>query len=370
MSMNIELNDVKSQWQDIKEAALPEIENYLESGKYVDSPYVTRFEEAWSWYTFKKHSVMVSNGTDAVTLCLQSLPIFPDTTCVILPNNTWASVLWMVKKWTDEYELLDCNEYLQLDLKKLETWLHYFRSQYKHLVVFATHILGHMCDMVTLRNLADKYNFFIIEDCSQAHGASMSDGRNITRAGQLSDIAFWSCYPGKNLGSSGQAGIISSDNKMYIDKIRYLINCGMYKKNSFFYESGNDRPDAIGSIVLFHKLKLLNTWNWKRRKLANHYFNHIKHKSVLPKVHHLMAIHAWHYFYIIPDKDISPILEVPHTRNYPFTLSSLAMQTEFSSLSVSEKIAKTIICLPCHPYLSEQDVKYISSQIDSTLNKI
>ena len=71
MSMNIELNDVKSQWQDIKEAALPEIENYLESGKYVDSPYVTRFEEAWSWYTFKKHSVMVSNGTDAVTLCLQ-----------------------------------------------------------------------------------------------------------------------------------------------------------------------------------------------------------------------------------------------------------------------------------------------------------
>jgi len=70
--MNIKLNDLTAQWNLIKEEAMPEIEDFLSSGHYVNSPYVKRFEDAWSSYSSLRNSIMVSSGTDAYKVCLQS----------------------------------------------------------------------------------------------------------------------------------------------------------------------------------------------------------------------------------------------------------------------------------------------------------
>ena len=90
--MNIKLNDLKAQWELIKEDALPEIEDFLSSGHYVNSPYVKRFEDAWSKYTNIENSIMVSSGTDAYKVCLQSFQYKPEETCVLLQNNSYLPI--------------------------------------------------------------------------------------------------------------------------------------------------------------------------------------------------------------------------------------------------------------------------------------
>jgi len=367
---NIKMNDLSAQWKEIKEDCAPEVEEYLDSGVYIGSSFIKRFEDAWSSYTGVSNSILMSNATDAHRVALEALQINGATTCVLLPNNTWPSILWVTKQIGFHYDFIDCDEYLQIDTEKLEYWLKNHRHKWDNVVIVATPMLGHMCDIVYIcKTLATKYNCFVFEDASQSHGASWTDGRHIVKAGDLSDIAYWSFYPGKNLGNVGEAGAISTNNDTYAHRMRAIINCGMIEKNKFITEGGNDRPDGISAIVLWHKLKKLSQWNYKRAQVARWYFDKIEDKSVLPKIAKYVAIHSWHYFYVLPEKDITPHLDIPFMRNYPFTLAGLEGLNQ-NFWRNSYKNSKTIVCLPCHPYLSEEEVNQICNSINTALNKI
>jgi dTDP-4-amino-4,6-dideoxygalactose transaminase len=352
--MNIKLNDLKAQWELIKEDALPEIEDFLSSGHYVNSPYVKRFEEAWSRYSSLRNSIMVSSGTDAYKVCLQSFQHIPEETCVLLQNNSWASILFVTKSLGYNYEFIDCDEYLQYSVSHLQYWLKNTRTRYKNIILVPTHILGHPCDMKSIFSIAKQYDCKIIEDCSQSHGAEFTDNNIV---GSYGDVSFWSCFPGKNLGGVSEAGIISTLSDALALTIKSLINCGMYEKYKFSTEGSNHRPSGLSAIVLYHKLKYLDEWNTKRAAIADRY-------SKLVKLHlaPYCKKHVYHYYYFsIENRDaIIKVLNeanIPYNINYPFTLS------EFSNKKTihphSEDISTKIICIPCHPFMTDEQVDYI-----------
>jgi dTDP-4-amino-4,6-dideoxygalactose transaminase len=355
--MNIKLNDLKSPWELIKNDALPEIEDFLSSGHYVNSPYVKRFEDAWSSYTDLKYSIMVSSGTDAYKVCLQSFDFTPKETCVLLQNNTWATILYVTKYLGFNYDFIDCDNYLQYSVEDLQKWLELNRSKYKNVILVPTHILGHPCDTPSIYKLAINYECRIIEDCSQAHGAELAD----SKVGYYGDVSFWSCFPGKNLGGVSEAGIISTLSQTLANSIRSLINCGMYDKYKFSTEGSNHRPSGISAIVLYHKLKYLDSWNTKRQKIASEY-----DKFLYSPVAPYCKKHVYHYYYFFTTQRASILKsfeknKIPYNINYPFTLSSLDNST--SRYEVSERVSKEIVCVPCHPYMNYEEVYYILDTI-------
>lgn len=360
---NIKLNDLKSQWQQIKYQALPEIEDFLSSGHYVNSPYVKRFEDAWSDYTNLRYSIMVSSGTDAYKVCLQSFNFDPKDTCVLLQNNTWASILYVTKSLSYNYDFIDCDDFLQYNIFRLEIWLRFNRSKYKNIILVPTHILGHPCNTPDVYKLAINYNCKIIEDCSQSHGAELFDG---SKVGYYGDVSFWSCFPGKNLGGVSEAGIISTLSDSLSNNIRSLINCGMYDKYKFSSEGSNHRPSGLSAIVLYHKLKHLDSWTSIRQKIADRYSKIF----YSPKANYC-GKHVYHYYYILTSNRDNILKKlsnnnIPYNINYPFTLSSLdGKKTDVCD--ISEKISKNIICLPCHPYMTYEDVDYITNTIKDYL---
>jgi len=359
--MNIELNNLPQQWEEISNQAYPEIKDYLSSGNYVNSTYIKRFEDAWSAYVSLNYSTLVSSGTSAYKLCLESLELAPQDTCVLLPDNTWASILFVTKKLGYKYDFLDCDTFLQFNTKKLDKWISKNRDKYKNVILVPTHILGHPCDMKTIMTIAVRNDCYVIEDCSQAHGAYCTVGP----VGQFSDIAFWSLYPGKNLGGVSQAGIVSTNDINLNNKVRYYTNCGMKEKNVFEVLGENHRPCGISSIVLYHKLNKLEEWTEKRIEIASLYNSYLTTASFEAGY---CKRHVYHYYYmLLPRRDILlSSLEasgIPYGINYPFTLSKLDKRRNITNHS--NYVSNNIICLPCHHSLQESDVKYISDVVNT-----
>ena len=116
---------------------------------------------------------------------------------------------------------------------------------------------------------------FLIEDASQAHGAKYQG----ERLGSIGDVGCFSCYPTKNLGAIGDAGLITTNNIDLAAKVRMLREYGWSNRISE-YAGRNSRLDEIQATVLRIKLKYLDSDNEKRRKIAQYYMTHFADSQV------------------------------------------------------------------------------------------
>ena len=120
--------------------------------------------------------------------------------------------------------------------------------------------------MIKLSRIAKKYNLKIIEDASQAHGSTFLK----KFPGFYSDIATFSFYPTKTLGSFGEGGaIITKNNKLY-NKI-YSMRDWSKKNNDFLNIGYNYRMPEITATLLIESLKVLNQDLRKRNIIAKRY---------------------------------------------------------------------------------------------------
>merc|ERR1719428_1554437 len=133
--------------------------------------------------------------------------------------------------------------------------------------IMPVHLYGHCADMDKILEIAKKHKLYVIEDASQAHGA-LYKGK---RAGSMGDVGCFSLYPGKNLGAYGDAGVLVTDNEELCTKITWWRSWGAMKKYHHELKGGNSRLDTIQAAVCDVKLKYLDGWNAKRRKIADDY---------------------------------------------------------------------------------------------------
>ena len=139
----------------------------------------------------------------------------------------------------------------------------------------------------------------------------------------------------------------------------------MYEKYKFSTEGSNHRPSGLSAIVLYHKLKYLDEWNTKRAAIADKY-------SKLVKLHlaPYCKKHVYHYYYFSTENrsDIITILDnasIPYNINYPFTLAEFTDKKTI--YPQSEDISDMIICLPCHPFMTEEQVDYIINTLKGVI---
>lgn len=367
---NILFNDLYSQNQFVEDQILNGIKQLIKNSDFISGEIVYKFEQAFANYVGTKYAIGVSNGTDAIKLSLQALELKGSTGIIIQANTFIATILAAEMAYPEAFlELVDSDQYFEIDVELLEQRLASKRNNWKNCVIIPVHLYGQTCNMDTIIDIANKYNCYIIEDCSQAHGAEYSNGKKTGTAGIT---GAFSLYPGKNLGAMGDAGIITTNNEIIYEKLLHYRNLGSIEKYNHILKGGNHRLDNFQALILNYKLPFLDNWNKLRNNVASLYNKLIINKDVTkPEKAPYCNFHIYHIYCIMVDKrdEIVKYLYskgIPTLIHYPIPIElSGAYKYLLLKNHKTQLESKKLLSLPMHPFLKKEHITYITETINN-----
>jgi dTDP-4-amino-4,6-dideoxygalactose transaminase len=263
MSTEIPFVDLPAQHRELRDELTEVFRAALDEAAFVGGRQVQAFESEFAAVGRFRHVVALSNGTDALRIGLQAMGIGPGARVVTVPN-TFIATTEAISQAGAVFDFVDVDPATCLmDPNRLEDYLKRTRPA----CVIPVHLYGQPCDMDAISALARRYEFKILEDAAQAHGAAYR-GRS---AGALGDAAAFSFYPAKNLGACGEAGALVTADDAIAEQARMLRDHGQAERYLHRMEGSNCRMDAIQAGFLRVKLRRLPAWNEARRRLAARY---------------------------------------------------------------------------------------------------
>lgn len=367
--MQVPFLDLKAQYKSIKNEIDPAIQNILDNASYILGKAVSDFEIAFAKEHNVKHCFGVSSGTDGNHLALWALGVGTNDE-VIIPANTFIATAWGATLCGAKPVLVDCEkDSYNIDPNKVEAAI-----TKKTKAIVAVHLYGQPADLDPLREIAKKYNLFLVEDCAQSHFAEYKG----KRIGGLSDTASFSFYPGKNLGAYGEGGAVTTNNDEAAMKVKMMRDHGAVQKYNHEILGHNYRMEGIQGAVLGVKLKHLNTWTEGRRNVAKKYAQQLKNFSfiTLPK-EMPYAKHVYHLYVIqvnnggsrkrdelakyLNENGISTGLHYPIPLHIQPCFKELGYKK--GDFPITEKLAETGLSLPMFPELTDEQIDYVCSKI-------
>jgi dTDP-3-amino-2,3,6-trideoxy-4-keto-D-glucose/dTDP-3-amino-3,4,6-trideoxy-alpha-D-glucose/dTDP-2,6-dideoxy-D-kanosamine transaminase len=265
-SMPVPFNDLKRRYAASRQQLLTIWTNFLDDGVFIGGPAISLFEKRFVAHCGASHCVSLASGTDALELSLRALDVRPGDEVITVANaggytTSACHAIGAVPVYIDVH-LTTC----QFDSGLIEKAL---RSKTRAIVV--THLYGLMNDVTALRSQLrslGREDIAIVEDCAQAHGASI-DGQ---RAGTQSDIGAFSFYPTKNLGALGDAGAVTCRDADVANRVRQLKQYGWGPKYHVTLPGGrNSRMDPLQALILTNQLDVLAGWNSMRARICKIY---------------------------------------------------------------------------------------------------
>ena len=285
----IPLVDLTAQYHSIKTEIDSAVNATLESGHFILGPAVSKFEESVASYLGVKNSIGLASGTDALVLALRSLDIGPGDEVIVPAYTFFATASTVISVGARPVFVdIDPQSYL-IDIEKIEEAI-----TPKTRAIVPVHLYGHPADMDPMLELARSNGLRVIEDNAQAFGAQYKR----RKTGSLGDVGCLSFFPTKNLGAYGDGGMAVTNDPALAERIRMLRTHG-WKKKYYSEEIGyNSRLDALQAAILQAKLHHLDSWNEKRRELAQRYNEHLAALDLVTPVEHEQSTHVYHLFVI------------------------------------------------------------------------
>jgi len=354
-----------AQFRSYKKKIEKSISRVLNSKKYILGNEVKNLEKEFSQYIGTKFAIGVANGTDALELALKALNIGMGDEVITVAHTAVATVS-AIKSVGADPVIVDINpDTYTIDYNQIKK-----NINKKTKAIIPVHIYGQSVEIDKIQKICKQNNIFLIEDVSQAHGAKFKK----KKLGSFGDIACFSCYPTKNLGAIGDAGLITTNSKKYYLKIKMLREYGWTDRYISSINGRNSRLDEIQASILRIKLKNLNKDNLRRRKIAKFYNKNLdKNKYLLPLVSKF-NYHVFH-LYVIKTNNRDKLLKYLHSNNvfvgihYP---KPIHLQKAYykkikisSNLKNTEFVCKKILSLPIYPELTVLE----QNKIVSLLNK-
>ncbi len=353
MKFQIPFLDVKAAYSELQSELDSAYKRVAASGYFVLGAELEAFEEEFARYCGSKFCVGVGNGLEALHLTLRAWEIGPGDE-VIVPSNTFIAT-WLAVTYAGAtpVPVEPVASTFNLDPDRIEAAV---TPRTKAIV--AVHLYGQPADMDPICEVARRHGLKILEDAAQAHGAKYK-GR---RTGALGDAAGFSFYPGKNLGALGDAGSVTTSDAELARRLRLLRNYGSARKYVHEMAGFNSRLDEMQAALLRVKLKCLDDWNDRRRRVADWYFEH------LPKVFPNLALPfvpawaepCWHLYAVrARDRDslqdsltargIGTLIHYPAPPHLQDAYRNLGHSA--GSFPLAETIAREILSLPMGPHL-------------------
>lgn len=285
----ISLVDLTAQYHSIKEEIDAAVLSTLESGHFILGPQVTKFEESIASYLGMNHAIGLASGTDALVLALRALNIGAGGE-VIIPAYTFFATAGTVMSVGAKPVFVDIDpQSYQIDVSKIKAAI---TSRTK--AIIPVHLYGHPAEMNPILEIAREHNLKVIEDNAQGFGAEYLG----QKTGSFGDIACLSFFPTKNLGAFGDAGMVLTNDPALAERMRMLRTHG-WKKKYYSEEVGyNSRLDALQAAILQAKFPYADSWNAKRRELAQRYSEHLAPLGIVVPVEREWAKHVYHLYII------------------------------------------------------------------------
>ena len=339
----------------------------MRSNRYVLGKEVDSLEKEFADYIGTTSAIGVANGTDAIELALRALNIGPGDD-VITVSHTAVATVAAIECTGAKAVLVDVDpKSYTLNPVQLEEC---FTKNTKAIIV--VHLYGNAADLDSIVTFCNSHKLFLIEDVSQAHGAKY----NGKRLGSFGDFGCFSCYPTKNLGAIGDAGLVTTNNNDLANKVRMLREYGWENRTSIF-PGRNSRLDEIQAAVLRVKLKYLDADNEKRRKLAKYYSDELSELPIqLPSIR--SGVESVFHLFVVQVENRQRLIKFLKEENIQAGIHYLlpvhlqpAYQDHIQTandMSTSESIVKKIISLPIYPELSFDDAKKIINTLKKFFN--
>ena len=254
--------DLYAQYLDIKpdiDAAITEV---IRSSAFIRGPFVERFEQEFAAATGARHCVSCANGTDALYVAMRALGVQAGDE-VITTAHSWIATSETITQAGGTVVFCDTDaDTYTIDTRRIEA-----KITTRTVGIIPVHLYGQPADMDGIMAIARRRGLWVIEDCAQAHLASIG-GRQV---GGFGDVAAFSFYPGKNLGAMGDAGAITTGDEALARRMAMFARHGGLKKGEHLIEGINSRLDGLQAAVLSVKLKRLPDWTRRRQTLARSY---------------------------------------------------------------------------------------------------
>ena len=340
-------------YQDEIEVAVLKV---LRSNRYILGEEVEALENEFADYIGTHSAIGVANGTDALEIAIRALDIGPGDE-VITVSHTAVATVAAIEAAGATPVLVDVDPiFYTLNPAQLQEVL-----TPKTKAVIVVHLYGQAVDLDAIGQFCTQNKLFLIEDVSQAHGAKWKG----QRLGSIGHIACFSCYPTKNLGAIGDAGLIATNDAKLGNKVRMLREYGWQQRSISDLVGRNSRLDELQAAILRIKLRHLDADNSKRQQLAAQYSKLLAGQALqLPAIRE-NAEQVFHLYVIRTDKRHELIEhlkanDIQTGIHYPMPVHlQPAYKTRIrtaENMSVTEKLAAEVLSLPMYPELLSVDI--------------
>ncbi|MDE1206352.1 DegT/DnrJ/EryC1/StrS family aminotransferase [Tenacibaculum larymnensis] len=368
----IQMVDLQSQYQKIKDTVDTSIQEILNSSAYINGPYVHEFQADLENYLGVKHVIPCANGTDALQIAMMGLGLEQGDE-VITADFTFAATVEVIGLLKLTPVLVDVEpDTFNIDIEALKKAI-----TPKTKAIVPVHLFGQCANMEAVLEIAKEHNLFVIEDNAQAIGAdyTFSNGTK-KKAGTMGDVGTTSFFPSKNLGCYGDGGAIFTNNDELAHTLRGMVNHGMYKRYYHDVVGVNSRLDSIQAAVLKAKLPLLDSYCDARRKAAEYYSNAFTNNpNITTPTISDFTTHVFHQYTLrITNGKRNELHQhlldngIPNAIYYPVPLhAQKAYQDDRyneGDFTVTNQLIDEVISLPMHTELDEEQLAFITKTIN------
>jgi dTDP-4-amino-4,6-dideoxygalactose transaminase len=364
----IHMCDTYGQYLTMKEEIDAAMQKVIKSTQFIKSGRVLDFEKNLANY-LNTHVIACANGTDALQIAFMALGLQPGDEVITTPFTFIATVevlaLLGLKPVFADVEPGTFN----LDASLIEEVI-----TEKTRAILPVHLFGQCAHLKPMIELAQKYNLHLVEDACQALGTDylFSDG-SPKKAGTVGIIGCNSFFPSKNLGAFGDGGAIFTGDENLAAVIRSISNHGMKAKYQYERVGVNSRLDSLQAAILDVKLKYFAKHLKARQEAAAFYDEHLGdiQEIIIPqRVNY--STHSFHQYTIrtgrrdelqqfLKSKGIPSMVYYPGVIHLQEAYRFLGYQK--GDFPVSEQLAETVLSLPMHTELTEEQLEYIVNTV-------
>jgi dTDP-4-amino-4,6-dideoxygalactose transaminase len=377
MMKKIQMVDLKSQYEKIKTEVDKGIQEVIDSCAFINGPAVRDFQSDLEKYLDIKHVIPCANGTDALQVAMMALGLKPGDE-VITVSFTFIATAEVIALLGFTPVLVDVEpDTFNISIDSLRKAI-----TPKTKAIVPVHLFGQCANMEEIMEIAKENNLYVIEDACQAIGAEyiFKDGSR-KKAGTIGHIGCTSFFPSKNLGCYGDGGAIFTNDDELAKQMRVVVNHGMVVRYYHDYIGVNSRLDSIQAAVLKVKLQYLDEYARARNYAASFYNRAFEnHPKIKTPVTAPYSTHVFHqYTLVLTNVDRNELQsylaskEIPAMIYYPVPLhmqkAYIDPRYKEGDFPVTEKLCSSVISLPMHTELDDEQLKYITDSVLEFINR-
>ncbi len=345
------------------------IRRTLDSGRYILGEEVREFEREFAAYLGARRCVGVANGTDALHLALRAVGV-GDGDAVITVAHTAVATVAAAEMAGATPLLVDIDPAtFTIDPEAVEDAIKDHRDRLRIKAILPVHLYGHPADMRAICAIARRYDLKVVEDCAQAHGATIGD----LKVGIFGDAAAFSFYPTKNLGALGDGGAVVTDDAEVAERVALLREYGWRERYVSQIAGLNSRLDELQAAILRVKLKYLDEENARRREIARIYDDRLAPARLrLPERSN--GVESVYHQYVARSDDRDNLRERLRERgvgtlvHYPVPIHLQPayrnrVMVHRGALPSTEEATRQVLSLPMHPHLDDAQVERVCAAI-------